>query len=411
MVELLNAISDALAGAGTPLGFAALMFFATIGLGVFLNGDQRTYLGLWLSGEFSRGEWARSFNAFFDTVFGANPLSLRFLAASAAVSLLATWAIWELLGGLGVLGGRMQALPIASVLLAALLVNVAADYVSLIETRWLLRRLEGWTSTWAQAAGLAADALFTAAIILIALAAYDALLPLLPAGLTPEGAEAGSFRPSEIVGAFSFYTVLFYSTFATSVWSWLFVLSAALLRGLGRLRPERWTVVNERPVLILATVVFGVAWIGAQGAGAVLARGADGVSLADRGLCRVFRDEICLRLGDLTENEQARLDLLLDACAGGVTTECLWRGVPTWEGTPEEAARLFAADCAGGNAGGCTNLGVLHQQGRGMDQDFAEAARLYRQGCDGGDARGCSNLGVLHHQGLGMDPDLAEAAR
>ena len=45
-----------------------------------------------------------------------------------------------------------------------------------------------------------------------------------------------------------------------------------------------------------------------------------------------------------------------------------------------------------------------------MDPDPAEAARLYRQGCDGGDAGGCTNLGYLYEQGIGMDPDPAEAA-
>ena len=76
-----------------------------------------------------------------------------------------------------------------------------------------------------------------------------------------------------------------------------------------------------------------------------------------------------------------------------------------------EAARLYRQGCDGGDAGGCTNLGVLHEEGIGMDPDPAEAARLYRQGCDGGDARGCTKLGYLYDEGIGMDPDPAEAAQ
>ena len=36
-------------------------------------------------------------------------------------------------------------------------------------------------------------------------------------------------------------------------------------------------------------------------------------------------------------------------------------------------------------------------EGLGRPVDYAEAARLYQMGCDGGDAGGCTNLGVLHN--------------
>jgi len=43
-----------------------------------------------------------------------------------------------------------------------------------------------------------------------------------------------------------------------------------------------------------------------------------------------------------------------------------------------------------------TNLGVLHEFGRGVPQDHAEAARLYRLAAEQGYAKAQTNLGTLH---------------
>jgi len=138
---------------------------------------------------------------------------------------------------------------------------------------------------------------------------------------------------------------------------------------------------------------------------------ASGVSLADRTLCELFKGRVCEDVAELTDAEQAQLEFIMLACAGGVTEECLQRGLDVYEVTPGEAARLWRVACEGGNALGCTNLGVLHGKGLGMEPDPAAAARLFAQGCEGGDAGGCTNLGVLHEKGLGMEPDPAAAAR
>jgi TPR repeat protein len=65
--------------------------------------------------------------------------------------------------------------------------------------------------------------------------------------------------------------------------------------------------------------------------------------------------------------------------------------------------------CVSGNAGACTLLGNMNEDGEGVAKDDARAAGLYSKACDGGDADGCSYLGNLYRFGVGVaeDPDKA----
>ena len=76
---------------------------------------------------------------------------------------------------------------------------------------------------------------------------------------------------------------------------------------------------------------------------------------------------------------------------------------------PEEAVRLYRLSCDGGNMRGCTNLGVLYDEGLGVTQDYARAYTLYEQACDGGDAGGCTVLGALYANGQGVDRNWQRA--
>ena len=95
------------------------------------------------------------------------------------------------------------------------------------------------------------------------------------------------------------------------------------------------------------------------------------------------------------------------------TVDCVERRLGRLGITAVEAARILRDRLQRGAISYfCTNLGVLHEQGIGMDPDPAEAARLYAMGCDGGHAVGLHTTWVyLHQNGIGMDPDPAEAAR
>jgi len=55
------------------------------------------------------------------------------------------------------------------------------------------------------------------------------------------------------------------------------------------------------------------------------------------------------------------------------------------------------------------NLGLVHEKGRGVTQDYAEAAKWYRQAAEQGFAPAQNNLGNLYAQGFGVAKDSAEA--
>jgi TPR repeat protein len=60
---------------------------------------------------------------------------------------------------------------------------------------------------------------------------------------------------------------------------------------------------------------------------------------------------------------------------------------------------------------GCSNLGALFLQGRGVSKDEARAAALFTKVCEGGEATGCFNLGVLLQAGGKDNAGAVEAYR
>jgi TPR repeat protein len=67
----------------------------------------------------------------------------------------------------------------------------------------------------------------------------------------------------------------------------------------------------------------------------------------------------------------------------------------------DDANRCIRA-CDAGDAGSCTNLGLMYATGRGgLTKDEARAVAFYQRGCDGGNERGCTDLGRMYETGRG----------
>ncbi|WP_103569977.1 tetratricopeptide repeat protein [Campylobacter concisus] len=79
------------------------------------------------------------------------------------------------------------------------------------------------------------------------------------------------------------------------------------------------------------------------------------------------------------------------------------------KGDYQKAAQLYQKACDGGDAGGCYNLGVLYDNGQGVNRDYQKAAQLYQKACDGGGAKGCSSLGFLYKNGEGIKQNFSTA--
>jgi hypothetical protein len=102
------------------------------------------------------------------------------------------------------------------------------------------------------------------------------------------------------------------------------------------------------------------------------------------------------------------------ACDGGNAAGCSALGLmyQNSQGVARDdfkAASYYRKACDGGNAKGCTNLGWFTESGRGTDKDPVKAVSLYRKGCDGKDAYGCELLGIMYLNGRGVAKDEAKA--
>ena len=158
---------------GWAAGLAASMLGLTALAAGLLNPARKDEIALWLMGAHTDETWARSFTALFDAVFGSRHLSLNCFVRSTIASLVAVAIIWLMMGNLGALGLRIRSeLSLGSVLVLALAVNVAADYLSLLETRFLLGRIDRFRTIPAQAAILLLDFALSAAIIWLAIFAF-----------------------------------------------------------------------------------------------------------------------------------------------------------------------------------------------------------------------------------------------
>lgn len=77
----------------------------------------------------------------------------------------------------------------------------------------------------------------------------------------------------------------------------------------------------------------------------------------------------------------------------------------------EEAVKWYRMAAEQGDATGQNNLGLMLDNGRGVAQDFTEAAKWFRLSAEQGDSSGQNNLGTMYEKGHGVEKDEAEAVK
>jgi hypothetical protein len=266
----------------------------------------------------------------------------------------------------------------------------------------LLHKHHAW---WVQSLVLLADLILSGAIIFAAIWLYIRS-PLYQGDIH-------SF--AEVLGAFSIFSVFFYSTFLTSVWTWGYILTTWFMRLFTATPLARWVDENNADkwlVVVGSIVVF----LAALAVAVPMQKGADGVSQADRLLCSAFPGPVCNRVAELTADEKVQLRFIMRACAGGVTRQCLDRANAESGVDDAKAARLWDAACRGGDAVACTRQGVIFEFGIGVEPDAVRAKELYAQGyrlsdaaCRNGSAPYCTYAGDLLATGMGVELDDARA--
>ncbi|WP_204115940.1 tetratricopeptide repeat protein [Shimia biformata] len=75
-----------------------------------------------------------------------------------------------------------------------------------------------------------------------------------------------------------------------------------------------------------------------------------------------------------------------------------------------EAATVYARAAEAGHVDAAVSLGVLYQEGRGVETDYARALALYEGAAARGHARALNNLGLLYVRGHGVAQDYQKAA-
>lgn len=83
---------------------------------------------------------------------------------------------------------------------------------------------------------------------------------------------------------------------------------------------------------------------------------------------------------------------------------------PTFSDGPSSNVQVLEPLAREGNVVAQFNLGVLHDNGRGVWQDHAAAARWYRLAAKQGHAAAQFNLAGLYFEGLGVPRDLVRAS-
>jgi len=272
-------------------------------------------IGDWLMGDAIDGERAdrpQGFISMFDAVFGVRHVSKRLeipgFWRSAAVSVSFALLLYGMFNFAGVdlitkeLGptyidrfAPAWASALNGILLTvvlSLLFNVVPDYVSIIESRYVLAKIEELSRPGPILLILVLDTVFTICIAFVGSAVANVLSPLASFVLSgdlkdlvhweiPFGIEhllqvyAAAFGLYEPTGEFSniergannYCMVFIYSTFFTSAWIWLYLGAGLVVRAGRRIERLRRLLlgpfrVKERPLSVLGWLCILVASVG-----------------------------------------------------------------------------------------------------------------------------------------------------
>ena len=231
--------------------------------------------------------WPSFFAAAFDKLFGEKHWSWRCFGRSAVASLLTVGVLlclyWSIHGYVGFVSAPLSLRQSLPWIAGWGLLNVIPDFLSLLQTRWVLRRLEAG----GRAALVTVDLLITTGI---ALAGQYLVVPLInvfaPTTSFNEQRVFGWFVDQEYltlavsvanyaIGVVTMEVgwpvtpgIFFYSTFLTSAWLWLYLAAGAGVRLAGGFNAgfhllRAFTDLGEQPfrslgfaAVLIATIIF-----------------------------------------------------------------------------------------------------------------------------------------------------------
>ncbi len=78
-------------------------------------------------------------------------------------------------------------------------------------------------------------------------------------------------------------------------------------------------------------------------------------------------------------------------------------------GNYSKAASYFKKACNDGVSEGCTQLGIIYENGQGTRIDYKKALEYYQSQCNDGVSEGCTQLGIIYENGQGTRIDYKKA--
>ncbi len=75
-----------------------------------------------------------------------------------------------------------------------------------------------------------------------------------------------------------------------------------------------------------------------------------------------------------------------------------------------KARKYFEKACDLKDSRGCGALGLLYENGEGVEKDLIKAAQFCSKACNLNNSWGCGYLGFLYEYGQGVEKDLIKAA-
>jgi hypothetical protein len=204
-----------------------------------LTGDTKLEIGLWLLDidTTKRAQnWPVTFAALFDRVFGSKHLSwrcfIRSALLSAALFLISwLWIFWPTSHDLSVSANVMFAAYMSAFGIAA---SIIPDYVSLLETRFVIHLMSLTNRAWLWTMLLMVD--FVLTTIIAAVAVFYVVTFAYSLGLRRGDLHTAIdlWRTTDaslwIVFADKSLSPFFYIAYATSVWAWLYAAAGFLVK-------------------------------------------------------------------------------------------------------------------------------------------------------------------------------------
>ena len=219
-------------------------------------------------------ESPRWFVEAFDKIFGDRHLSLRCFSRSCVASIMAVfvmtimWAVLDPTSWLRFFSSEGKS-AIFFIFFIALFLNLVPDYISLLETRWILRRV-AHAGIKELIVLLVLDVIITGGIFVCGLGILALIIGMV-SGESMGVVELVDRLLELLSECIMFQThdspppvgIFFYSTYFTSVWLYLFLASSIatkLLYSLGRI--GNWVMalldIEERPFHSMGLIVVGL---------------------------------------------------------------------------------------------------------------------------------------------------------